>query len=293
MVRKLALALAAPLLLVAAACADEADQQVLTGDAAVAALRAAPDAAAAAGSGRFEMTMAFDAPDGSMEITAAGVFTGDQMSMEMDFGDSLAALAGGAGEELPPGFDEPMQMVVDGDTAYMRMPMLDALTGSGGWLSLTPEDLGQATGSMGLGAGTSDPSQMLETLRGVADDVEEVGTEEVRGVETTHLRATVDIDKALAEVPAEQREQLQRQLESLDMGDAGIPVDVWVDGDSLVRRMTMDLGQLLGPAMGAEGGSASMTIEFFDYGADVSVEVPDASEVTPFSEALGGLGGGG
>jgi hypothetical protein len=288
MVRKLALALAAPLLLIASSCADEGSQDVLTGDAAVAAVRAAPDAAAEAGSGRFEMTMAFDSAEGAFEISAAGGFSGEQVSMEMDFGESFSAMAGAAGEQLPPGFDEPMQMVVDGDIAYLRMPMLQSLTGTTGWLSLTPEELGQAGASFGGAPGATDPSQLLEWLRGVSDDVEEVGTEEVRGVETTHLTATVDLQKALDELPAEQREQLAGQLGDID---AAVPVDVWIDGDSLVRRMEMDLTQLMGQAMGGAAGSAMMRMELFDYGEEVTIEVPDASEVTPFSDVMGGFGG--
>jgi hypothetical protein len=31
-------------------------------------------------------------------------------------------------------------------------------------------------------------------------------------------------------------------------------------------------------------------MEFFDYGADVEVQVPDADETRPFTEVLGGLG---
>jgi hypothetical protein len=288
MVRKLTVALAAPFFLIASSCAEEGSQDVLTGDAAVAAVRAAPEAAAEAGSGRFEMTMAFDSPEGAFEISAAGGFSGQQTSMEMDFGESFAAMAGAAGEELPPGFDEPMQIVVDGETAYLRMPMLESLTGTTGWLSLTPEELGQAGASFGGTPGATDPSQLLETLRGVSDDIREVGTEEVRGVETTHLTATVDLQKAFEQLPAEQRAQLEGQLGDID---AAVPVEVWIDGDSLVRRMEMDLGPLMAQAMG--GGSASMRIEFFDYGEDVAIEVPDASEVTPFRDVMGGFGGAG
>jgi hypothetical protein len=290
MVRKLVLALAAPLLLIASSCADEGSQDVLTGDAAVAAVRAAPDAAAEAGSGRFEMTMTFDTPEGAFDISAAGGFAGEQMSMEMDFGESFAAMAGATGEELPAGFDEPMQIVIDGDTGYLRMPMLESITGTAGWLSLTPEELGQAGSSFGGTPGATDPSKMLETLRGVSDDIEEVGTEEVRGVETTHLTATVDLQKAFDQLPADQREQLEGQLGDLD---ASVPVDVWIDGDSLVRRMEMDLSSVMSQATGGAAGSATMRIEFFDYGEDVAIEVPDASEVTPFGDVLGGFGGAG
>jgi hypothetical protein len=291
MFRKLALALVAALLIAGGACAKQADETtVLTGDAAVAALRAAPDAAADAGSGRFEMTMSFASPDGSFEIVSTGGYSGDRMTMELDFGAAMAALAASSGESLPTGFDQPMQLVVDGTTAYLRVPMIQELVGSTGWLSATPEDLGAAGGSFGIGSGMNDPAQMLETLRGVANEIEELGPDHVRGVPTTHYRTTVNLATALAQAPTEQREMLQAQLEDIDASLADIPVDVWIDGDRLVRRFVMDLDAVAAKGMGS-GTTATMTIEFFDYGEPVEVVVPDASETTPFSDVMGGLGG--
>lgn len=295
MLRKLVLALIAPLLIVplliaAGGCAKPADEtQVLTGEAAVAALRAAPDAAAEAGSGRFEMTVTVDTPGGVFDIVATGGFTGDQMTMEMDLGSVFAQAAAASGDTVPDGFDEPVQMVVDGTTMYMRIPMLEAVTGATGWISMTPEDLGLASGSFGFGAGTNDPSQLLETLRGVADDIEELGTDEVRGVATTHFKATVDSDKALDQIAPEQRDLLEAQLEGLDASHGGFPVEVWIGGDGLARRMAMDFGDLT-DAMGTSG-TATMSVDFFDYGEPVEVVVPDVSETTPFREVLGAFGG--
>jgi hypothetical protein len=81
---------------------------------------------------------------------------------------------------------------------------------------------------------------------------------------------------------------VEAQLDQL--GDAEMPVDVWVDADGLPRRLQIDLGGMVA-AMGLDGGSAVMTIEFFDYGVPVDIEVPSPDEVTPITEVLGGLGG--
>lgn len=289
MLRKLTLALVAPLL-VTGACAQEADgTQVLTGATAVAALRAAPDTAADAGSARFEMTVAFEAPDGSLEIVTTGAYRGDQLAMEMDLG-ALAGLANPGDEALPDGFDEPMEIVVDGTTAYLRIPMLQALTGTSGWLSATPDELEAAGGSLGVAGASGDPSQLLDTLRGVAGEVEEVGAEEVRGVATTRYRATVDLGQALDQAPEAQREELQAMLDELGGDVASIPVDVWVDADGLARRLVMDFGDLAAQTMGVDG-SATLTLELFDYGEDVTIEIPDPSEVTPIGGLLDSFGG--
>jgi hypothetical protein len=289
MLRKLTLALVAPLL-VTGACAQEADgTQVLTGATAVAALRAAPDAAADAGSARFEMTVAFEAPDGAFEIVTSGAYRGDQLAMEMDLG-ALAGFADPGDQPIPEGFDEPMEIVLDGTTAYLRIPMLQGLTGTSGWLSATPEELDAAGGSLGIAGTSGDPSQLLDTLRGVAGEVEEVGAEEVRGVATTRYHATVDLADAIEQAPEAQREELQAMLDELGSDVATIPVDVWVDGDGLARRLVMDFGDLAAQAMGVDG-SATVTLELFDYGEDVTIEIPDPSEVTPIGGLLGAFGG--
>jgi hypothetical protein len=291
MYRKLALALIGPLVLLAGACAKQADETtVLTGASAVAALRAAPDAATEAGSGRFEMTISFTAPAGSFDVVSTGGYSGDQMTMEIDLGSAIAGLAQASGESVPPGLDEPMQVVVDGTTAYLRIPMLQNLVGSSGWLSATPEDLGAAGGSLGIASGANDPSQLLEALRGVADDIEEKGPDTIRGVPTTRYGATIDLAKALDAVPPDQRDVLRAQLEGIDASLAEIPVEVWIDADHLARRLVMDLGDMVASAMG-RGATATMTIDFFDYGEPVEVVVPDASETAPLSEAFGSLGG--
>jgi hypothetical protein len=197
-------------------------------------------------------------------------------------------LAAAADETLPAGFDEPMEMIVDGSTIYMRVPMLTYIGGPSGWLSMNPEDMGMSSDALGLGAGTYDPSSIIESLRGAGGEPEVVGTEDVRGVETTHYRATVDLDDAIAQVPEDQRAFIEAQLEQL--GDSSIPLDVWVDAEGLPRRMRLDMGDLLGQAMGAEVGVV-MTMDFFDYGVPVDIQVPSPDEVQSFTDVLGEVGG--
>lgn len=291
MLRKLAPALVAPLLLTA--CATRADRAVVveTGSAGVQALQAAPDSVAAAGTAAFELVISISGGDQTFEMTANGVLDTEarRMAMEMDLGSMLREVAESSGEVLPAGMDEPMRFVVDGDQVYIRMPMLDALTGTSGWLSASPEDLGQAGGSLGVDVESSDPSALLEMLRGVAGDVEEIGTADVRGVPTTGYRATISLAKALEEMPAEQREQMGSQFDGLDLGSAQLPVEVWVDDNGLPRRVTMTFGDLM-PLEGlGAGGSMEMRMEFFDYGEPVTIEVPSPDEVTPMTEILGGF----
>lgn len=291
MFRKLTMVLVVPLLAIGS-CAHQADETVLRATATAAArsasatLQAAPDAAVDAGSARFELTLSLESPDGSLQMVSTGGYDGARMSMEMDLGSAMAGLLEGSGEAVPEGFDEPMQIVVDGSTAYLRIPMLDALTGATGWLSATQEELAAAGGSLGLGDATADPTQLLSVLRGITDHVEEVGSGEVRGVPTTRYRATVDLARAIDQAPSDEREALRSQLEELDASLQPVPVEVWIDDEGLPRRIVMDFGALASSAMGADG-TATMTMELFDYGEEVDIDVPDPSETTPISEAFG------
>jgi hypothetical protein len=298
MFRKLAPLLVVPLLLVTA-CANEADDgdgavQVATGDAAVTLLRRAPEAAATAGTGRFEMVMRLTAVPGAaadvVSMAATGAFDVEtqQMAMEIDLSALMEWRAEATGEALPAGLAEPARYVIDRGTVYVRMPMLDAVTGTTGWFSMTPEDVGVSTASLGLGSGTFDPTKMLEVLRGTTDGVEEVGQEEVRGVATTKYTATIDMVDALESFPADQREALEAQLDQLGARDAEVPVEVWVDADGLPRRFALLLDDFAA-APSYEAGM-TMTIDLFDYGEPVDIEVPSPDEVTPFGDVLGGFG---
>lgn len=283
--RRTLAALLASAALFAGACSDDGGQTVeaLDPEAAAAALRSAPDAAADAGSARIEMVMSFDAQGEKFEITAEGMFSGAQAMLTMDLGEQLAAAL--PDEQLPDGFDEPMVVVVDGPITYMKMPMLAMITGSDGWLSMSAEDMGLSADLFTGGPATNNPTQMLETLRGASEEVEDLGTAEVRGTSVRGYRAVVDFEKAADQVPEEMRDAYRQMLEDTPM--TKMPMDVWIDADGLPRRMEMDLAAAMAEA---GGGSGTVTIDFFDYGADFDIEIPDPSEVTPFSEVAGMLG---
>ena len=256
-------------LLLTAACASAADDAGVEAGAApdaAAALHAVPDAAVDAGTAAFEMVLDVDIAGQPFTMQGSGAFdrASDRLRMEMDMGAMFEDLAIVSDGHLPAGFDEPVQIVADGSTMYLRAPLFD-LIGGGGWVSLAAADLG-ATGDGGLDLGSYDPVQLLEALRGVAGEPEVVGTEPVRGVETTRYSATADVAQALEAVPEEQRARLEAQLDQL--GDTTIPIDVWVDGDGLPRRVRVDMAASYA-AKGLDDARAVLTVELFDYGQPV------------------------
>lgn len=292
MFRKFA-ALVVPLLLLAA-CANEGEPgaiEVSTGDA-VSALRNAPDEAAEAGTAQFEMVMDVAARGESLDMTASGAYdaAAGQMSMTMDMGALFEQLAGLGGDAVPADVGGAWQFASDNGTFYLRIPMLEMFTGTTGWLSMSAEDLGTSADRLGLGVGTYDPSKLLESLRGVAGEPEVVGQEEVRGVATTHYRATLDLSRALDDAPAEHRDQIEAALEQLgDLESAVIPVDIWIDSNDLPRRMAIDMGGAIGSLAG-EDVSMTMTLELFDFGETADIAIPSAEETTSVSELMGGFG---
>lgn len=280
-----AVALAAALLL--AACASPASP-----DAArprprrdVAALvHGAARAAAEAGSGRFRVTLRIEATDGTVEpvvvgITTTGSFDGPRRELHSDFGAAIAAITGSAAG-LPPGFDEPVRVVVDGTTTYLRAPVLDELVGAPRWLVATGDaaaELGPlGVSAIGGGIGAVDPLPILQALKDAAS-VDDVGADEVDGAPVRRLRAELD---------------LSRVLDGLGPV-ADVPLELWVDDAGRVRRLVAhlgDAGELLDADVSTAAppgvaGSASMTVELFDYGADLEISTPDPGDVLPVAVA--------
>ncbi len=285
-------ALVAPLLLLAA-CATPGRGDDLaaieTGAEIGQALRASPGLAADAGTARFEMDVSISegGPE-ALVLTTTGSADGaaGQLAMDLDLGGPLGGVPD---DQLPAGMGEPAKVVVAGGTIYLRIPLLDELTGTSGWLAGSPEELA-ASGASAPAPGRSvyDPFALLEVLRGATDDAEPDGHGQVRGVPTSRYSATVRLDDALDQAPGGRRAALQRQLDQLGEGDAPIPVEVWVDEGGLPRRLTMTFAEPSSEGIDEEV-TVAITIELFDYGLPVSIVVPSPDEVTPYGEAMAAM----
>lgn len=114
-------------------------------------------------------------------------------------------------------------------------------------------------------------------MRAVTGDVQTVGIEELRGVETTRYRAVVDPARFAKQEPTGKAgRSLLGQLTS-ESGLASIPVDVWLDSGGLIRKLTLEL-TAADPAT-SRSGSATMSFELWDYGNVITIDVPPASQV--------------
>jgi hypothetical protein len=246
---------------------------------------------AAAKTGHVEMSIGTGANGQDTRILATGAFDAEShlSSMSMDMSKLLSSLGT---NELP---GTSIEMVSTADTLYMKFPLFASL------LDVHTEWMSMKAGSDASSFEVADPSAFLDFLRGSGGEVTDLGREQVRGVDTTHLHGSLKLRDALDSAPADQRERLQRAMDQLSKDgesllDTTLPVDVWIDDDGLVRRLSMEFvaPQLSGDGDG--GGQAAITIELFDFGTDVSIDLPPADQVTDVTakfEQLNGVVGGG
>lgn len=188
-----------------------------------------------------------------------------------------------------------MEEMFKASSIYVASPLFAGkLPGGAHWIKLNLARVGQSLGFnlQQLAVGQSNPAQILEYLKASGGSVTPVGHEVVRGVSSTHYKATIDLRKAADVVPSGNRAQLHAALTKLiaQTGVSNLPVDVWVDAAGLVRRMTISLTL---PAA-AQTLKMQMTVELFGFGATPPVTPPAKGDVYDATHsALAGLGAGG
>jgi LppX_LprAFG lipoprotein len=220
-------------------------------------------------------------PGGPLEIRGEGEFEGQRGRITFDMSDFAAASGGLFGGE--------MEMVMDGLVIYMKFPseLAAQLPGGKPWLKM---DLKEAGKELGIDFEDlmqfqqADPTQSLRYLLGASDDFEEVGSEEVRGVATTHYRGTVDLRKVAELAPEEVRTTYERVIALA--GVTELPFEVWVDEEGLARRMKYE--QPLPSGSGGQKSTMALTMEMYDFGVQVDVEPPPSDQVIDMQKLLGG-----
>jgi hypothetical protein len=223
---------------------------------------------------RVEATTKLRVQDRDVTFKARGAFDPKRRIGRMNLDMSqLNQVQGGQGSPYNLGY---ATFILDGTSMYMRIPLLrQTYPNLKPWVKI---DLRRAARSGGLdsflqfGAG-GNPASVLGYLQGVGK-LHEEGSEDVRGVSTTHYSGTIDVSKLKGGAT----------LRRLTEGDE-IPVDVWVDDDGYVRRERwkekVDFG--------SRKTDIDLELELFDFGARVIAQAPPAADVTDLS-ALGGQG---
>lgn len=206
----------------------------------------------------FRSTFTFEVKGKGLSITSSGeVFQDIERKLQV-------------GTFTLPGVGE-MEVRQVGDAVYMKIPGKKA-PGGQTWFGLTAPGAAASVGAQ-------DPLAMLTALGG-SEEVEEVGTEEVNGVQTTHYEVDLDL-AAVSELSAKNGGGTLPlgATDSLDEATA----EVWIDDQDLPRRMLMVLA--------GSGLSFRFSSDFLDYGKPVEVTAPPAADVMQIGSpaALGGL----
>jgi hypothetical protein len=188
------------------------------------------------------------------------------------------------------------QEILTGQTVYVKLPsqVSAKLPGGRPWLKIDLAQMGRAAGIQNLtslfgGSGSTNPSQFLQYLRATsASGVRKLGTGSVDGFPATQYRATIDLSRAPAAAPASDRASMRQAVATLQKltGLNSIPVDVWVDTQHLVRRLSMAY------TVSAAGQSlrTRIRLDFLAYGPQPVPKAPPARQVTD-AAALAHLNG--
>lgn len=216
---------------------------------------AASQSTSAKKSAKFDMTMEFGGQE--IETKGEGEFGGEpKISMTM-------SMPGGGGQEIE------TRMI--GKTVYMNM--------GGNWMKTSLDQLGQGGAQS---AEMNDPTKLLEFAQKAGKIT---GSEKttLNGEPTTHYTIDLDFQK-LSQEAGQLTGASKDMLEGID---AKVPMEVWLDGDELPVKMTMDMGEMMKKVAEKAGGNASqmaqggMTMEmnYSDWGTPVNVEEPPADQV--------------
>lgn len=244
-------------------------------------LAAAPATTIDAGSARI-------AVDAAIEGQRRGTFAG---TGELAFGAERGRLVVDLGPLGLAGAEE-TEVLLDGDSVFLKVGAALPGLAQRPWLAI---DLGALKPGQGDGIEAlrqlraNDPRAVINELRGATADAAVVGTEAIRGTDTTHYRTTVDLDKAAAASPESVRDDLTEVARQL--GTSKLAMEAWLDAEGRIRRLkySIDLADLAddAPAKRTGSGTVVATLDLYEFGVEVSVEPPPADQTTPLADLLG------
>ncbi|MDX6491107.1 MAG: hypothetical protein QOD43_1352 [Gaiellaceae bacterium] len=174
--------------------------------------------------------------------------------------------------------------ISNGAVLYLRSPVFaQAIPAGKSWVRVDLATLAKQNG-VDLGSlvdSNPTPNGALAYLRGSTGKVQELGKEKVKGEDTTHYRATIDLEQAAKRAKGSTKQSIRRVIDVA--GVTKLPVDVWVGADGYVRKVTY--AQHSGKSQ-----SARITMEMYDFGSPVTITAPPAVTVIDFQKMLGPQG---
>ncbi len=147
--------------------------------------------------------------------------------------------------------------LVDG-TAYINIP---ELTPEGKFFTVPADQLGEF--GMADVTGSLDVNSLMDQLGAGSPEITFVGAEDVNGSMTDHYEITLDPEAALDAAG-------ETAPSDIDLSEA-VTTEIWVGQDDHLAKMVV----------GIDGGSA--TVNFDNWGSDVTIEAPAAADLMEFN----------
>jgi hypothetical protein len=229
------------------------------------------------------------------DIQQAASKTAKAGSLEADFAVSAQGLTGsGSGvfnskqrtgqlkmKLNASGREIPVDSFVDGDVLYLRSPAFaQATTRNKQWIKLNLATLGSAQGSTDLSGildASPTPANALAYLQG-SSTVDKLGSESVGGVDTTHYSVSANLDRAVEHASGATRDVVQGVISQ--SGVKTLPLDVWVDGNGYIRKVSYD-------EHAGRRQAATVTMELHDFGRPVAITAPPSDSVVDLTRMVG------
>ncbi|MFC4492591.1 hypothetical protein ACFPA8_00375 [Streptomyces ovatisporus] len=233
-------------------------------------------------SAKVESEQTQSTPQGEMSTKSEGAldWSGGGTTAEM-----TVTQQGSAAQKLPTS-GKPMPARYTEDAMYLNMGDEFASTAGKGkhWLQYDYDKLAEQAGPSGAlikdQMQNNNPARSVELLL-ASGKVKKIGTETVKGKKTDHYRGTLKVSELARmqskKLTEKELDQLADQLKQ--QGFKTETVDLWIDGDDLLVKKQET-------AKGANGDLDS-TAYYTDYGTEVTVEAPAASDTMSFEDVLG------
>lgn len=202
-------------------------------------------------------SMSTDPPAMEMKMTMEGATAAESGEMEIRLVDDAAY--------MKPGEEAAAEM---GGKTWIKIGMPDAEAGGEDALLELDQELAKEN--------PTDDAQMMTA----AEDLKEVGEEEIEGVGTTRYTGTVTLDDLRAELKDEDAETKKDRREKIDeMAELGVDeltMDMWIDGEDHTKQFRTRAETKEGPM--------DTTMTFLSYNEPVTVQAPPPSETADMSD---------
>ena len=213
----------------------------------------------------------------------------DAFSISLDVGASLSTLVRDEEkrQELLGKDEKRIEARFLGKKAYVFVP-----EGEKSWVlfDLEKEEIDAAT-FLRRQLGTQvDPLGLLENLRGISGEFEQVGEENLHGVSTTKYQTRILAAEAVRQFPTATEFLTEEDL--LRLTDFEVPVFVWLDESERLHKyqVAVDMDVIMEAAgekvEGQSLGKIQLDLEIFDYDKDIKFEAPPEEDVMDFRSFL-------